>query len=142
MRKMFVIYILFCVLILSACSEENSEIIPAQNTTDMFDHSMTGWELYSWQIEDNWNFSILVGTSRLKSYEEVTSSEILVTGLEKLKEVLSLFPEGENITWIGQDWLSRCWHSGYNNLELPAELIINDVRHFCNQRNIILNVTD
>jgi hypothetical protein len=142
MNKVFIIFVLFCSVLLSGCADENSEIIPAQNTTVMFDHSMTGWELYSWQIEDNWNYSILVGTSRLKTYEEVTSSEVLVTGKEKLKEVLNLFPENEYITWIGQGWLSRCWHNSYNNLELPPELIIDNIKEFCNEMNIILIVTD
>lgn len=142
MKNLFVIFLSFCFLLLFRCSKDNSVIISTQNTTNEIEHSLSGWELYSWEIEDHWKYSILIGTNRLKTYEEVTNSKILVTGEEKLKEILGLLPEGEYIAWIGQGWLERCWQSDYKNLELPPEIILEDIKQYCNEMKLILYVTD
>ena len=142
MKNLLVIFLLFCFLFLFGCSKDNSEIIPTQNTPNNIEHSASGWELYSWKIEDHWKYSFLIGTNRLKTYEEVTTSKIVVTGEEKLKEILKLFTEGEHITWIGQGWLKRCWQSNFKNLELPPEIILEDIKQYCNEMKLILYVTD
>jgi len=142
MKNLFVVFLSFYFLLLFGCSIDNSEIIPTQNTIINIEHSASGWELYSWKIVDHWKYSILIGTDRLKTYKEVNTSKILVTGEEKLKEILKLFPEGENITWIGQGWLERCWQSDYKNLELPPEIILEDIKDYCNEIKLILYVTD
>jgi len=142
MKNLFIILLSFCFLLLFKCSKENPEIIPTQNMTINIEHSASGWELYSWKIEDHWKYSILIGTNRVKTYDEVTTSKIMVTGEEKLKEILKLFPEGEHFTWIGQGWLERCWQSDYKNLVLPPEIILEDIKQFCNEMKLILYVTD
>ena len=82
MKNLFVIFLSFCCLLLCWCSKDNSEITTPQNTTNKIEHSVSGWELYSWKIEDQWKYSILIGTNRLKTYEEVTAlvSERLSAG--------------------------------------------------------------
>jgi len=80
-----------------------------------FEHSLKGWELYSWPNGNDWNYSILVGTNIVKSYDEVTGNKIIVTGKDSLKMVLDKFPENENILWIGKEWLKRCWGGNYGN---------------------------
>lgn len=142
MQKLFVVLLSFCFLFVFSCSKDSSEITSTVNTTNMIEHSTSGWELYSWKIEHHWKYSILIGTNRLKTYEEVTNSKILVTGEEKLKEILGLLPEGEYIAWIGQGWLERCWQSDYKNLELPPEIILEDIKQYCNEMKLILYVTD
>jgi hypothetical protein len=107
-----------------------------------FEHSMKGWELYSWPNGNDWNYSILVGTNRVKSYEEVTGNKIIVTGKDSLKMVLDKFPENENILWIGKEWLSRCWGSDYGNLSLPDNKTINEIKEYCTQKKLILNISD
>lgn len=147
MKRNFIILFLAFIMFLSTCSSDNSEIIISENnSTDIsikkIEHSTKGWELYSWKMDKYWNYSILIGSNHLKTYEEVTSSKILVTGEEKLKEVLKMFPKDEVITWIGEGWLKRCWQSNYYNLELPPEIIISDIRQYCNEIKLILYVTD
>jgi len=137
----FIILLSFCFLLLSACSKDNPEITPTEETSYKISHSSTGWELYSRQTESKWNYSILIGTSRLKTYEDVVNS-ISVIGEENLKKVLSRFPEGENIMWIGEGWLKRCWQSGYKDLTLPPNEIIEEIKQYCNEQKLILYVTD
>ena len=142
MQKSYAVLLSFCFLFVFSCSKDNSEITPTVNTANKIEHSTSGWELYSWKIEHHWKYSILIGTSRIKTYEEVTSSKMMVTGELKLKEILRLLPEGEQVTWIGKGWLERCWQGNYNNLELPPDMIIEEMRQYCKEINIILYVTD
>lgn len=111
-------------------------------------HSMKGYELYSWQEGNEWYFSILVGTNRIKTYAEVISiypTEIHLitgTGIASLKLVLAKFPEDEYITWIGQGWLQSCWSDNFGNLRLPPQNIIDDITQYCSQEKLNLQVTD
>lgn len=45
-------------------------------------HSPKGYELYSWQAGDEWRFTLITGTNRLKRYEEIVSTENLVTATD------------------------------------------------------------
>ncbi|NOT94276.1 hypothetical protein [Ferruginibacter sp.] len=92
---------------------------------------MKGWELYSWPQKEqgcnDWNYAILPGTNRLKSYNEVTSDTVLlkVIGNEQLKLLLNKFPKNENIFWVGEKWLSQSWglsNISYQNLKLPSSV--------------------
>ena len=146
MTKPKFILILFLIWILTECSKDSTQIQEPTNQLDLdkltFTHSMKGWELYSWPDGNDWNYSFLIGTDRLKSYDEVTTNEIIVTGKDSLKMVLDKFPEGEIITWIGRGWLERCWGGNFNNLSLPPKDIIDEIKQYCININLILQVTD
>jgi hypothetical protein len=131
-------------IILTACSKDETQ--EPGHRIDInslaFEYAMKGWELYSWLNGDDWNYSILIGTNRLKSYEEVVNNEIVVTGKDLLKLVLDRFPAGETITWIGRGWLERCWDDDYKNLSLPPQEIIDEITQHCIEHSLILIVTD
>lgn len=73
-------------------------------------HSMKGYELYSWQVDDKWYFTLITGTNRIKGYEEITSSEniignngwvkITVKGVDSIKVILKMVPEGEYVNGV------------------------------------------
>jgi len=139
--------LLFCfITILPGCSNDSTQTQAPVNSLDLntltFAHSMKGWELYSWKNGDDWNYSILIGTNRLKSYDEVTTNEIIVAGKDSLKMVLDKFPKGEVITWIGQDWLKGSWGSNYYNLSLPPGDIVDEIKQYCIQINLVLQIAN
>jgi hypothetical protein len=107
-----------------------------------FIHSMKGWELYSWPVNYDWSYSILIGTDRIKTYTEVTTNKIIVTGKDSLKMVLDKFPEDENIFWIGRGWLESCWGGNYGNLSLPDSSTVNEIKAYCLQRKLILHISE
>jgi hypothetical protein len=92
---------------LTSCRTEKNksdEIIPLSAInfdTIHFEHSMKGWELYSWPNGHDWNYSLLIGTNVLKNYNTVTQQPIKVTGIDSLKMLLPRLPSGEDIFWIG-----------------------------------------
>jgi hypothetical protein len=58
-----------------------------------------GLELYSWKEEKGWRYVVLGGTNRLKTVQEVKANPAVVTGLDKITEVLKKLPEGERVSW-------------------------------------------
>jgi hypothetical protein len=131
----------FCFIM---CSKDNNPEKKPASTINFdsisFDHSMKGWELYSWPDGNSWKYSILEGTNRLKTYEEVTGNKIIVSGEDSLKLLLNKFPANEEIFWISEEWLYRLWNGNYKNLSLPSESIINEITEYCHQKELILTV--
>jgi hypothetical protein len=89
---------------LIACSKENNQDYNSSKLDTLtISHSMKGWELYSWPNGNDWNYSLLEGTNRVKTYKEVTENKIVFTGIDSLRMVLDKFPAKEYIFWIGRD---------------------------------------
>jgi hypothetical protein len=128
------------------CTKEKDNGLKSVQIIDIdtisFFHSMKGWELYSWPSGNDWNYSILIGTNRLKSYEEVTTNRIIASGKDSLMLLLNKLPENENIFWIGKGWLARCWGGNYGNLSLPGDSIINEILEYCIQKKLALSFSD
>ena len=132
-------------LCLMQCSKDNPDPEPVNKLaldTLFFEHAMKGWELYSWPNGNDWNYSILAGTNRTKSYNEVIKNRIVVTGIDSLKLLLDRFAEGEDILWIGEGWLERCWSSDHGDLSLPDIITISEVQAYCAMKNLTLNISN
>lgn len=134
------------IVCVAACSKETSDIQAPANPnvadTARFPHSMKGWELYSWPSGAAWKYSILEGTNRLKTYEEVTTNTIVVTGEDALKRMLDKFIAGEFITWIGPGWLHACWSEDSKDLALPPQGILEDIKGYCTAKQLTLQITE
>ena len=134
-----------CLLLLFGCSKDNTPIQSPVNELDIssleFVHSEKGWELYSWLEGSAWNYSLLQGTNRFKSLDEVKKNKIQVVGEEKLMAVLKKLPTGDTVTWIGPVWLEN-WQNNYGNLELPPQEIIYKIKLFCETIDLSLQVTE
>jgi hypothetical protein len=90
--------------------------------------SMKGYELYSWQMENEWYFSLIEGTNRLKTYEEVTSDEVTIIGIIALEKEIARLPKGETV------FFNR--NLEHPDLQLPPESIIQDIKTNCNKLEI------
>lgn len=62
--------------------------------------SLKGWELYIWRQGDETHFSLMVGTNRLKTDEEIAKSA--VKGLEAVKPKLDQLKKGEELFLHGR----------------------------------------
>jgi hypothetical protein len=101
----------------------------AQPTVTPFAESMKGYELYSWQEGDQWKFSLLIGTNREKTLEEIKSADVVLSGVEALSSTLEKIPAGQYITWSSREMLS-----------LPPEDIRNQVEKVCQDKGLILTI--
>ncbi len=155
MKPITKLSILYIVLVITACTKKNQncegqDILPQKLDTVIVQSSIKGWELYSWpgdvQECNAWNYSILLATNRLKSYNEVTNDTILfgITGEKQLKLLLNKFPVNESILWVGENWLSNIWSQNnisYGNLKFPPPSVINEIDQHCNQVGLNLIVS-
>ena len=119
----FLLAILFGIS-LTACGAAETQ--PAATP---FPESMKGYELYSWQEGGKWKFSLLVGTNREKTLEEIQSAEVVVTGVEALTATLKQIPAGQYVTWSARE-----------SLALPPADILKQVEQICEEQGLILNV--
>jgi hypothetical protein len=101
----------------------------SQATATSFPESMKGYELYSWQDNGQWKFSLLVGTNREKTMEEIQSAGDVLSGVDELTSALERIPAGQYITWSSKETLS-----------LPSQDILKQVEHACKDQGLILNI--
>jgi len=128
------------------CSKDNDQnpvpVKPLNMDTISFAHSMKGWELYSWPNGNDWNYSILLGMNRSKTYDEIITNNIIVCGKDTLKMLLDKFPGNEQITWIGEGCLDNVWGGTGSPLSLPGKSIIGDINNYCIQKKLVLNICE
>jgi hypothetical protein len=56
--------------------------------------------------------------------------------------LLGKLPVKENIFWIGEGWLSKCWHANYGNLSLPDSNTKNEIISYCKQKELAIVVNE
>ncbi|MFH1015683.1 MAG: hypothetical protein V1771_01620 [Chloroflexota bacterium] len=111
--------------------------MPSATTVDKLPHSMKGYELYSWPEDSQWHFTLITGTNRNKTLEEVISSasivsedgwvQIHVVGVDAIRTVLSRLPQNEFILWLAR-LRSEQTAQDRANITLPAGPIIDAVK--------------
>jgi len=111
--------------------------IPSATVSDKLPHSMKGYELYSWPENSQWHFTLITGTNRNKTREEILSRvnmtsedgwvHIHVVGVDAIKTVLSRLPQKEEILWRA-GLRSEPTPRGSVNISLPAEPTIDTIK--------------
>jgi len=96
-------------------------------------HAMKGYELYSWLEGDHWHFTLIIGTNRNKTAEEVLShvdvvspdgwAHIHAVGVNEIQAVLGNLPPGENVAWLS----GLRAEDGGTGIMLPPQSIIDAV---------------
>jgi hypothetical protein len=94
-------------------------------------HSMKGYELYSWQEQGEWTFALVVGTNRIKTYDEISAPEARVRGLHGIRAELDLLPRGEQVFWTA---------GRVPNTVLPPDRLLDGLTAHCTQRGLQLVV--
>ena len=124
--------------------EQAGKLITKLSITAVYElpHSMKGYELYSWSEDSQWHFTLITGTNRNKTLEEIISNEdfiseagwvqIHVVGVDAIKAVLSKLHEGEEILWLTRPW-SEQTPPGNINFMLPPEPTIDSIKEHAGQ---------
>jgi hypothetical protein len=128
------------ILVSSICITSEIEKLP---------RSFKGYELYSWEKEGQWHFTLITGTNRIKTIEEITSKgdfisetgwvKIQVVGADAIRAVLSKLPQGEEIVWLDS---TRSEQAPPGNIEFmfPPEQIIDSVKEHAEECGLNLQV--
>ena len=117
------LFVILLGLLLSGCGAA------VQTAATQAAQSMKGYELYSWQDGSQWKFSLLVGTNREKTLDEIKSTDTGLLGVDRLKSALEIVSSGQYITWSSKDTLS-----------FPPDDIIKQVEQICKDKGLILNI--
>ena len=104
--------------------------------------AMKGYELYSWKRDGRWYYTIVEGTNRPKSYEEITSDKIPISGTAGLKERLNKLPKGSEVIWTtGLDPAARKAAAEKSpKLALPSGTRVRKIKKYCDQIGIKLTL--
>jgi hypothetical protein len=104
--------------------------------------SMKGFELYSWPEDSQWHFTLITGTNRNKTLEEIISNEdfiseagwiqIQVVGVDAIKAVLSRVPKNEFIVWLAGMRSEQTPQSSVN-ITLPEKPTIDTIKESAEQ---------
>jgi hypothetical protein len=136
-----------------ACSPAVTPAIatPTPTPAPPLPRSMKGYELYSWPANGQWHFTLITGTNRLKTVEEITTGEDLLTadgwvrihvqGVDAIQAVLGRIPPGEWVFWIGQGWLARV-QGAEGDITLPPQETVAAIQSVCGQLGITLQVSE
>jgi hypothetical protein len=99
------------------------------NTDGITQTSFKGVELYSWRPATGvWHFSLLMGTNRTKSIEEITDPKVTIVGVDNLKKKFSELPKGEQVYWLN-----------YAKEPVPKKMI-RDLSDYCKTIGINLHM--
>jgi hypothetical protein len=92
---------------------------------------MKGYELYSWHMQEDWYFALVVGTNRIKTYDEISSPKVRLQGLKALEREFDRLPRGEQVFWSAQR---------VPNTILPPDEMVDKVKAYCRQRGLRLEI--
>ena len=107
-----------------------------------------GYSLYSWQVGREWYYSLIAGTNRSKTYDEITLDEnrvengqvkLTIQGIYDLESTLEKLPPGAHILWSGPKGLRRAGMRP-GDLALPPSGVVDDVQAHCQELGIHLRV--
>ena len=115
---------------------------------DALPSSMKGYELYSWQENNQWHFTLITGSNRTKTIEEITSDEnfislagwvkVHVVGEDAIIDVLRRVPEGESVSWCDELHIGQTINT---DLRLPPEQIVDTIKKSAGEFGLDLMVT-
>jgi hypothetical protein len=107
---------------------------------DKLPHSFKGYELYSWEEDNQWHFTLITGTNRTKTMEEITPSKdrisetgwvtIHVVGADAIKDVLSRLPHNEPVFWCDELHIGQTTNT---YLQLLPEQITSAIKEYAEQ---------
>ena len=95
--------------------------------------SMKGWELYSWQEDGRWYFSLLEGTNRAKTIAEVHAADAQLEGVDGLKPALQGVAAGQSVTWWAPSWAE-------GPVSFPPAETATQVQRICEEQGLDLQV--
>src|SRR5262245_38416198 len=121
--KRWYLFVILLGVLLSGCGTS-----PQQVATPLGE-SVKGYELYSWHEGNQWKFSLLVGTNREKTLDEIKSSGVVLSSVDELQSKLEEIPVGQYVTWSSKESLS-----------FPPDDIIQQIEQTCKDKGLILTI--
>lgn len=103
---------------------------------------MKGYELYSWKVKGRWHYSILEGTNRSKSYEEIMLNKNVRIGDTALKSELRKLPRGREVFWMSDapPNIEKPKSGQWIDLKMPSRKRIKSIKAYCDKLGVKLKL--
>ena len=103
---------------------------------------MKGYELFSWKENGHWHYSLLPGTNREKTYEEITSKTTVIVGTSNFESELKRLPKGAEVLWQSDApaGVKRPTSSNATSFKQPSRKRIDRIRALCDKLGIKLTL--
>jgi hypothetical protein len=105
---------------------------------------MKGYELYSWLEDGQWHFTLITGTNRNKTLDEIVSKEdfiseagwvkVSVTGVDAIEAALSKLPRNEFVMWLAG--MREPSEQTDIRIQLPPKQTSDIIKEFALQRGL------
>ena len=112
--------------------------------------TMKGYELYSWREDGQWRFTMITGTDRNKTLEELVSGEDFIseagwvkatfTGTDDIEAALDKLAPGEFVLWLSG--IREPSSQTGVTMQLPPPEVVGAVRQSAVQRGLNFQVQD
>jgi len=101
-----------------------------------------GYELYSWRQNGAWYYSLLPGTNRAKSYDEITSAAVARKGSKAIKKDLEKLSKGEQIFWRTDmhPGIAKPVGDKVPLIKLPSSKKIKKIKDYCDRFGLKLKM--
>lgn len=149
MRKKLCLILTFVSFILSSCSESSTPVSDNVKSSQDLPSSLKGYELYSWNMNNEWSFTLVTGTNQNKTYEEIYSDQEIFSedgfvklrsnNIESLKDSLERIPEGEILFWRDDQFLAGD-QGEMPEISLPDDGTLKEIELYCDQLGIDLQI--
>ena len=147
--KLLPLLVVLLVLFLSTCGAEDKLPPTVHPPAVLLPRSMKGYELYSWRVGREWFFTLVTGTNRPKTYQEVALDtntveenwvKVTVRGTPDLEATLDQLPPDTQVAWHGPRVLKQ---SGLRpgDLAFPPREVIEDIETHCHELGIQLAIS-
>jgi hypothetical protein len=103
---------------------------------------MKGYELYSWKLKGRWHYSILPGTNRSKTYEDIMLNKSIGIGDAALKTELKKIPKGGEVFWMSDapTNIEKPKSGQWIDLKMPSRKRIKRIKAYCDKLGIKLKL--
>ncbi|HVF91361.1 MAG TPA: hypothetical protein VNH22_14950 [Blastocatellia bacterium] len=104
--------------------------------------SMKGYEMYSWKRDGGWNFALVPGTNRSKTYQEITSGPSVHKGMDAIRAELRRLPKGTVIMWLtdAHPVVDKSSINDSFRLEHPSGKRVRKLKKFCDELGLKLEL--
>jgi len=121
---------------------------PLPITIDELPRSLKGYEIYSWLEDNQWHFTLITGTNRNKTLEEIISyanvvSEndwvrLQVIGTDAFENIIGKLPEHEFVFWLSG--MRDDTQEIDIDIQLPPAQIVDAIKKYADQSSLDFQV--
>jgi len=103
---------------------------------------MKGYQLFTWHEKGHWHYSLLPGTNRERTYEEITAPATVITGTSAFESELKRLPKGTEVLWHSDapPGIKRPGSVEVISFKHPSRKRIERIKTLCEKLGITLSL--